>query len=62
MDKVIYAQNLSLAYTKDESIINGYFTKLSDNGFDMDEVYDSLLKDGLKAFEMAFEDMLNSIK
>jgi len=46
----------------DESIINGYFTKLSDNGFDMDEVYDSLLKDGLKAFEMAFEDMLNSIK
>jgi len=46
----------------DESIINGYFTKLSDNGFDMDEVYASLLKDGLKAFEMAFQDMLDSIK
>ena len=46
----------------DDDIINGYFTKLADNGFDMDEVYDSLLKDGLEAFENAFQDMLNSFK
>lgn len=46
----------------DNSIINGYFTKLSDNGFDMDEVYASLLKDGLRAFEVAFQDMLDSIR
>ncbi len=42
--------------------INGYFTKLSDCGFDMDEVYDKLLKDGLEAFEEAFKDMLDSLK
>ena len=46
----------------DESVVNGYFTKLSDNGFDMDEVYSQLLSDGLEAFENAFQDMLNSIK
>ncbi len=46
----------------EESEINGYFTKLADNGFDMEEVYASLLKDGLKAFEQAFEEMLESIK
>jgi len=46
----------------EESEINGYFTKLKDCGFDMDEVYASLLKDGLEAFEKAFRDMLESIK
>jgi len=46
----------------EESDINGYFTKLADNGFDMNKVYDSLLKDGLEAFEQAFQDMLESIK
>ncbi len=46
----------------EESEINGYFTKLSDNGFNMDEVYDSLLKDGLEAFEKAFQEMLDSIE
>jgi transaldolase len=46
----------------EEDIINGYFTKLADSGFDMDEVYDSLLKDGLEAFEKAFQEMLESIK
>jgi len=46
----------------EESDINGYFTKLSDSGFDMNEVYDSLLKDGLEAFEKAFQEMLESIK
>ncbi len=46
----------------EDSEINGYFTKLADCGFDMDEVYTKLLKDGLEAFEEAFQDMLDSIK
>jgi len=46
----------------EDDIINGYFTKLADNGFNMDEVYTSLLKDGLEAFEKAFEEMLDSLK
>jgi len=57
------------AYTKmnapklpiDDSIINGYFTKLDDNGFDMDEIYAELLQDGLSAFEKAFAEMLESL-
>ena len=46
----------------DDSEINGYFTKLADCGFDMDEVYDTLLKEGLKAFEDAFSEMLEALK
>jgi len=46
----------------EESDINGYFTRLSDCGFDMDEVYAKLLKDGLSAFEDAFTEMLTSLK
>ena len=46
----------------EESEINGYFTKLADNGFDMNKVYKQLLKEGLEAFEKAFEDMLDNIK
>jgi transaldolase len=46
----------------EESEINGYFTRLSDCGFDMDSVYDKLLKDGLKAFEEAFQEMLDTLK
>jgi transaldolase len=46
----------------EESEINGYFTKLADNGFDMDEVYSQLLKEGLEAFEKAFQEMLDSLK
>lgn len=46
----------------EESEINGYFTKLKDCGFNMDEVYASLLKNGLEAFEKAFQDMLDSIE
>jgi len=42
--------------------IDGYFTKLKDAGFNMDEVYNKLLKDGLKAFEEAFEMMLKNIE
>jgi transaldolase len=46
----------------DDTVINGYFTKLADNGFDMDEVYATLLKEGLSAFEQAFQEMLESLR
>ncbi len=46
----------------EESDLNGYFTKLKDCGFDMDEVYEKLLKDGLTAFEEAFQEMLDTLK
>ncbi len=46
----------------DDAILNGYFTKLSDNGFDMEEVYQTLLHDGLVAFEKAFQEMLDTLK
>ena len=46
----------------EESEVNGYFIKLADNGFDMDEVYAQLLKEGLEAFEKAFEEMLDTLK
>jgi transaldolase len=45
----------------DENEVSGYFTKLSDNGFDMDEVYAQLLKEGLEAFEQSFKDMLDTL-
>jgi len=45
----------------EDSVINGYFTKLSDNGFEMNEIYDTLLKDGLTSFEKAFAEMLESL-
>jgi len=46
----------------EEDVINGYFTKLADNGFDMDEVYSQLLNEGLEAFENAFQEMLDTLK
>ena len=46
----------------EESEINGYFTRLKDCGFNMDEIYASLLTDGLEAFEKAFQDMLDNIE
>jgi len=45
----------------EESEINGYFTKLADNGFDMEEVYAQLLREGLEAFENAFQEMLDTL-
>jgi len=45
----------------DENEVSGYFTKLSDNGFDMDEIYTQLLKEGLEAFEKAFQEMLDTL-
>jgi transaldolase len=46
----------------DDDILNGYFTKLADNGFSMDEIYQELLEDGLQAFEQAFQEMLDTLK
>ncbi len=46
----------------EDSDINGYFTRLADCGFNMDEVYAKLLKDGLEAFEDAFQEMLDTLK
>ena len=46
----------------EDSLIDGYFTQLNDAGFDMDEIYNKLLNDGLKAFEEAFEMMLKNIE
>ena len=46
----------------ENDVINGYFTKLSDNGFDMDAIYAELLENGLVAFEESFEAMLSQLK
>lgn len=46
----------------DSALINGYFMNLEDNGFNMDDIYAELLKEGLVAFEESFKDMLEQIK
>jgi len=46
----------------EDAVINGYFTKLADNGFEMEAVYERLLKEGLEAFEKAFAEMLERLK
>jgi len=45
----------------EDTVINGYFTRLADNGFDMEVVYATLLKEGLEAFEKAFQEMLDGL-
>jgi len=62
IEAFLAAKNVVPKLPMEESVLNGYFTKLSDCGFDMDEVYKTLLNDGLKAFEDAFQDMLNTLK
>jgi transaldolase len=46
----------------DDTLLNGYFINLEDNGFNMEEIYKQLLQDGLVAFEESFNDMLVKIK
>ncbi len=46
----------------ENSVINGYFMNLEDNGFNMDKIYQQLLDEGLVAFEESFKDMLEQIK
>jgi transaldolase len=41
--------------------IENYFNGLKRANINMEEVYDKLLEDGLKAFEEAFSDMLNRL-
>jgi transaldolase len=43
----------------EDSILNGYFINLEDNGFNMNDIYKGLLSDGLKAFEESFQEMLD---
>ena len=52
------AENLPI----ENSVINGYFMRLEDNGFNMDKIYKQLLDEGLVAFEESFTDMLEQIK
>ncbi len=46
----------------EESILNGYFTSLEDNGFKMEQIYQELLDDGLRAFEDSFKSMLEKLE
>ncbi|MEA1879494.1 MAG: transaldolase [Campylobacterota bacterium] len=46
----------------DDQVLSGYFTKLEDNGFDMDAIYAQLLREGLEAFETSFQEMLDTLK
>ncbi len=46
----------------DASVIDDYFSLLQSHGIVMDEVYDGLMQDGLKAFEESFADMLEQLK
>jgi transaldolase len=46
----------------DDTVLNGYFMNLEDNGFKMDDIYQELLDEGLVAFEKSFSDMLEKIK
>ncbi len=45
-----------------EAEINGYFSALKQQGIEIEEVSQSLLEDGLRAFEKAFAEMLNRIE
>jgi len=59
-----YRQNDS----KEASIVlslqecNDYFQMVEESGIKIDEVYITLLKDGLEAFKVSFKDLLNKIK
>jgi len=51
-----------LALPIDTETIYDHFNALKKAGIDIQEVYDTLMKDGLKAFEDAFSDMLKAIE
>ena len=61
IEAYIKAKQNSPKFPIDNDIINGYFTRLSDSGFNIDEIYDELLDDGLETFKKAFKDMLDSL-
>lgn len=62
IESYISSKESAPKFPLEESEVNGYFTKLADNGFNMDEIYAQLLKKGLEAFEKAFEAMLDTLK
>jgi len=62
IESFIEAENPLPQLPIDDDILNGYFTRLNDNGFDMDSIYAQLLSDGLSAFEQAFQEMLDTLK
>jgi len=54
------SQELKLPIAQEE--IDAYFAKLEAVGIDMSEVYATLMREGLEAFEKAFKDMLEAIE
>jgi transaldolase len=60
-----YEQNPNkgkLALPIEQEIINEHFKKLESVGIDINRVYDELMQEGLKAFEDAFNKMLENLK
>jgi transaldolase len=58
----IETNDVAEALPIENSVLNGYFMSLEDNGFNMDKIYKQLLDEGLVAFEESFKDMLEQIK
>jgi transaldolase len=58
----VKTQNKEIALPISDNEIDEYFLTLKDNNIDIDSVYNKLLEDGLKAFEEAFNEMLNNLK
>jgi len=46
----------------EDRLLNGYFTNLEDNGFEMEAIYKKLLDEGLTAFEASFQSMLKQLE
>lgn len=42
--------------------IDDFFDNVTKHGFDMDKIYDKLLDDGLRQFEIAFDEILKSLQ
>ncbi len=54
--------NYSEALPIEDTLIDEYFIKLEDSGLNMEQIYNKLLYDGLKAFEESFNGMLEALK
>jgi transaldolase len=46
----------------DEETCDQYFAKLEEKGFHFETIYNQLLQDGLSAFKISFQELLNQIK
>lgn len=60
--KAFLKSNSSIKAPLSDAEIEVAFTEVSLAGFDIEEVYEKLLKEGLDAFEVAFSDMLSALK